>query len=220
MAGLSELSGVGVPRMRAFSNSYDSVVDSFKEVNLNPLDNSSRTYEFGQGLDSSTFTFRSLHNTTPEPSIRTESSARSYYVFGSGSRLSPGDSLPVVGASVTQKTTAQSPATISSQYVNTFRASSAPVQQPDLSATTKPAKYNINDEIPPDEPYFNEEFQKALRTGKCVAQRIASVLGSCDLAQDRDSQVFGMIQTANELRQFDAPSVCTIGIVGDSGVGT
>jgi hypothetical protein len=80
-------------------------------------------------------------------------------------------------------------------------------------------KYNTNDETPPNEPYFNVEFQNALQKGKSVARRIADTLSTCELAQDRDSQVFSMIETANELRQFDAPSVCTIGIVGDSGVG-
>jgi hypothetical protein len=77
----------------------------------------------------------------------------------------------------------------------------------------------VKDEIPPNEPYFNEQFQKALQKGKQIAGRIKDTLQACELAEDPESHVYGMIQTAAELHSFDSPAVCTIGIVGDSGVG-
>jgi hypothetical protein len=80
-------------------------------------------------------------------------------------------------------------------------------------------RYNVKDERPPNEPYFTEQFQRALQNGKYIAGRIKYTLQACELAEDRESHVFEMIQTATELHNFDAPAVCTIGIMGDSGVG-
>jgi hypothetical protein len=80
-------------------------------------------------------------------------------------------------------------------------------------------RYNVKDERPPNEPYFTEQFQRALQNGKYIAGRIKDTLQACKLAEDGESHVFEMIQTATELRNFDAPAVCTIGIMGDSGVG-
>ena len=216
--GMFELPDVTTPRILASSNTYDNVLDTLKQVNLSAPDNVSRIYRFGQEQGSSIFSFRDLHNTTPEPSSR----PRPGQATGTNnvSRSGSDSGNIALGASVgaAQSSTLPVSVNVASPPVTKLRASSAPVQPP-VPNESKPGKYNTNDETPPDEPYFHEDFQKALQKGKLVAQRIANVLGTCELAQDRDSQVFSMIQSANELRQFDAPSVCTIGIVGDSGVG-
>ena len=216
-SGLFELPDVTTPRMLSSSNTYDNVLDTLKQVNLSPPSNASQIYRFGQDEASSSFTFRNLHNTTPEPSSRPWQATGINNVGGSGSE--PGNITLIAGQGPLQSSAQQTSRNIISPQVTKVRASSAPAQPAVVNQSSKPGKYNINDETPPDEPYFNAEFQKALQNGKFVARRIGSILGTCELAQDRDSQVFNMIQTANELRQFDAPSVCTIGIVGDSGVG-
>jgi hypothetical protein len=209
--GLFELPDVTTPTRLAFPDTYGNVIDTLKQVHLSPPGNTSRAYQFGQEEASSTFTFRNLHNTTPEPSTRTGQITGANLVGGFGS--DSGNIALVAGKSGAQLSILQTSANIASPHVTKVRASSAPAQPPKLG------KYNTNDETPPNEPYFNVEFQNALQKGKSVARRIADTLSTCELAQDRDSQVFSMIETANELRQFDAPSVCTIGIVGDSGVG-
>jgi hypothetical protein len=217
-SGLSELPDVTTPRMRIFSDTYDNVVDTLKQVNLSPPLNSSRGL-FRKDNESSTSTFRSLHNTTPEPSTLPRQDTEMYYFGGSGKGPASGGVTSTAGQGGGQSLAPNTPGNVISPPVIKLRSSSAPAQPPVLKQSSKLGKYNINDETPPNEPYFNEEFQRALQKGKSVAQRIANILDTCELAQVRDSQVFNMIQTANEFRKFDAPSVCTIGIVGDSGVG-
>jgi len=68
-------------------------------------------------------------------------------------------------------------------------------------------------------PYFNPEFQNALRDGERVAGKIEATLKTCLLVEDEESQIYKLVQKAKDLRYFDASAVCRIGIVGDSGVG-
>ncbi|KAH7323547.1 hypothetical protein BKA65DRAFT_70778 [Rhexocercosporidium sp. MPI-PUGE-AT-0058] len=148
----------------------------------------------GSSLRSSKFTYRGLYNTTPEPEAEHQSSS------------GPSTGQQRLHNSATDSTTP-------------FRSSSAPVQSEPISIPTLARSYNVNDEAAPDAPYFNVDFQHGIRQAKAVAHRIADILETCDLARDRDSQIYSMLQTAKELQNFVAPSVCTIGIVGDSGVG-
>jgi hypothetical protein len=214
-------SDISSPRMCTSFDDYENVLDSLKEVNLRPPKTDARFFQFDPQKELLPFTFRNLHNTTPEPRAGVEqattprlfSSSRS----GSGRGLEHNGFISIIGAQ--QPSVIQAPATIGTPQVSKLRASSAPVQPPVLNQPPKPARYDSKDEIPPDEPYFSKDFQIALEAGKSVAQQIRNVLGTSELARDRESQVFNIVQTANELSKFDAPSVCKIGIVGDSGVG-
>jgi hypothetical protein len=195
-------------------STYDNIIDTLKQVNLSPPEDDSRIFRFGHGEASSTFTFRNLHNTTPEPSTHAAQITRA--ANASVPELDSGN-ISLLLSTSTGPTSSSSNMPL--HPTTKLRASSAPAQPPAINQSSKLGRYNTNDEKPPNEPYFDEEFQKALQKAKSVAGRIANILDTCELARDRDSHVFSMIQTANRLRQFDAPSVCTIGIVGDSGVG-
>jgi hypothetical protein len=212
---------ISSPAMRTSFNDYDNVLDTLQEVTLNPPENDFRLFQFGQQKELSPFTFRSLHNTTPEPTAGVEQATApnlsSTSLSGSGLGLEHNGFVSALGAQ--QPSAIHVSPTIVTPQVAKPRASSAPVQPPVPNQPPKPARYDIKDEIPPDEPYFSKDFQRVLQAGKYVALQIGNVLGTCELARDRESQVFSMVQTANDLSKFDAPSVCTIGIVGDSGVG-
>lgn len=210
---LPEPSGEGIPRTSSFSDPYHSTLDQFRQVNLSPFGDSSPIRQSGE--ENGSFTYRSLHNTTPEPTFHAQQTTRANHFTGSDSRVSPGN---VTGLGALQSGSNNGSTNILSHVTN-FGASSVPVQPPNLVSSSGLGVYDTNTETAPDKPYFDKEFQVALRKGKVVARRVADILSTCDLAKDRESHVFSMIQTANELYKFDAPSVCTIGIVGDSGVG-
>ncbi|KAH6696399.1 hypothetical protein BKA61DRAFT_683102 [Leptodontidium sp. MPI-SDFR-AT-0119] len=218
--GLFELPDASNPRTLASFSTYENFLDTFKEVNLSPANNGSQLFRFGQEKELSPFTFRSIHNTTPEPAVRVVQATTQNLISRSGSGPGPGleHSRYVSSSAAELPSVDQTSVNVVTPQATKCRASSAPVQPPVCDRLPRPARYDTKDETPPeDEPYFNKDFQRALRAGKSIAQQIGSVLGICELARDRESQVFSMIQTANELSQFDAPSMCKIGIVGDSG---
>ncbi|KIM94328.1 hypothetical protein OIDMADRAFT_149423 [Oidiodendron maius Zn] len=202
-------------------NEYENVLETLKGVNLRPLNNGSGHFQFGQVKELSPFTFRNLHNTTPEPTALVALAAEPNLFSGprSGSGLNSKHNKFASIPGPKQPPAVHTSANIVAALATKHRASSAPTQFTVSNQPSKTAGYDIGKEIAPDKPYFDKDFQDALCTGKSVATNIADVLGTCELARDRQSQVFSMIQTANELSKFDAPSVCKIGIVGDSGVG-
>ncbi|KAL5315379.1 hypothetical protein ACEPPN_016246 [Leptodophora sp. 'Broadleaf-Isolate-01'] len=139
-------------------------------------------------------TYRGLYNTTPEPGAQ-----------------HCGSSSPTISQQRLRNSASNS--------TTQFRSSSAPVESAPNNTPAATRPYDVHDEPAPDTPYFNIEFQRGLRQAKVIAEQIADILETCELARDRDSQIYRMIQTANKIRRFVAPSICTIGIVGDSGVG-
>jgi len=156
----------------------------------------------------SQLTYRGLYNTTPEPRAIAE-------LRGSGGPVEPDNSRS--RNSIRALENAQSSAIHPSLHL---RSSSAPAEATPAGApVAATGTYDVNNEVAPNAPYFHADFQRGLRQAKAVAERISSILGTCELARDRDSQIHTMIETANELRNFTAPSLCKIGIVGDSGVG-
>jgi hypothetical protein len=199
------------PRTLSVPTPYYGGLDTLKEVNRSPPDKELCAFHFGESRETSPFTFRKMHNATPEPPRTVDHSAS-----GFGPVELPDGPFP--------KKSAQKPA---SGY---FKESSTSTPGPSAASElvpgsrvlrqgTKLNKYDVKDERPPNEPYFDEQFQRALQKGKYIARNIKETLQTCELADDRDSHVHRMIQTADELRNFDAPAVCTIGVVGDSGVG-
>lgn len=155
----------------------------------------SPSYSFGTGREPSPFTFRNLHNATPEPT--------SQQTRDSEQAIPPGATQPIGHGN----------------DVVTNSIGGTPAGTANLPSEVKFATYNVRDEVPPKEPYFNPEFQKALERGSQVAGRIEKTLRTCDLAKDKESQIYGLMKDAKQLHKFATPAVCTIGMVGDSGAG-
>jgi len=178
-----------------------SIIDTLKEAQLSPPESS--IVQFGTGglgRGDSPFTFRKLYNTTPEPDFQE-------------------DKYPQIEDYITLEASTAS-SNVPQPHEIAIKSEDVPSELESTSFLPEQnTKYDVRDETPPDESYFNPEFQAALKKGKAVAGRIEDNLRACELAQDRESQIYKMAQTAEELRHFDAPSVCYIGVVGDSGVG-
>lgn len=216
--GINELPDPTTPQFDS-SATYDNLVSSLSHVNLRTPDLASPMPIFGQNQPFPQFTIRHLHNMTPEPSSRAGSNIERAHINENRSERDTTPTRPsaaVASSSNPQSSGNQAPPTTSDTQ---RRAASAPAQPLFLSPTPNPRSYNVNDETAPDEPYFNEQFQDALRKGKFFSGRIAGRLSTCELAEKEDSQIYSIFQDAKKLEQFAAPSVCTIGIVGDSGVG-
>ena len=79
--------------------------------------------------------------------------------------------------------------------------------------------YEVRDEPPPSEPFFNEAFQEALELGRGLVRDLSASLSYCDLAHTPESDIGRIWRTAQKLERFDRPETRTIGIVGDSGSG-
>jgi hypothetical protein len=185
--------------------------DTLKEANRSPPEHENTTFRFGERSEPSPFTFRKMHNATPEPSQTAEQRT-----YRSGAAELPDDS------SIQQLAKKLASSDLNGTSASMSSNSGTSHLMPGSSTArerTAHSRYDVKDERPPNEPYFNEQFQKALQKGKQIAGRIRDTLQACELAEDRESHVYSMIETATELHSFDAPAVCTIGIVGDSGVG-
>jgi len=152
-----------------------------------------------------------MHNATPEPSQTAEQRT-----YRSGAAELPDDlSMQQLAKKLAS---GNLNGTSSSMSSNSGTSHLMPGSNTTRERTAR-GRYDVKDEKPPNEPYFNEQFQKALQKGKQIAGRIRDTLQACELAEDRESHMYSIIETATELHRFDAPAVCTIGIVGDSGVG-
>ncbi|TVY12926.1 hypothetical protein LARI1_G009230 [Lachnellula arida] len=217
--GIFELPDPTTPQSVFSSATYDNLVGSLSNVDLRTPDHASPMPTFGQKQSFPQFTFRNLHNMTPEPRSRAGSNTERAHINICRSERDTTPTRPsavVASSSNPQSSGNRAPPTASDTQP---RAASVPAKPLSLCLTPNPRSYNVNDETAPDEPYFNKQFQEALRKGKLVARRIADRLSTCELAEKEDSQIYSIIQNSKELQQFAAPSVCTIGIVGDSGVG-
>lgn len=189
---------------------YKADPSALGEANSDPPERELAAFRFGESKEPSPFTFRKMHNATPEPS-RTD---REIYSFGAAE--------PSADSVIKQKGRRPANSDLKGSQVPTagYTGTSNPIPRSNIvRETTQYGRYDVKDERPPNEPYFDEQFQIALQRAKNVAGKIKSTLQECELAKDEESQVYGMIKTADELQSFDAPAVCTIGIVGDSGVG-
>jgi len=81
------------------------------------------------------------------------------------------------------------------------------------------APYSMKDEPLPAEPYYDQGFQNALKTGTQLAGQVATCLQGCPVANDPESSLHKLIQEALKLREYKSPTTRTIGIIGKSGSG-
>lgn len=80
--------------------------------------------------------------------------------------------------------------------------------------------YDIREEPLPDEPYFDHNFQLALKSATDLAGKIRETLGRCTLAENLASDLSRLLATARKLEHHDSPESRTIGIIGDSASGS
>jgi hypothetical protein len=200
-----------VPKFLASRIPYGTGSGILEEDKTGPPVQRLAAFRFGESKESSPFTFRKMHNATPEPPRIIDHST-----FKLGHTASPIDpAIKQQGEKSTSGGLKASSAAMSGHSDASSLIPGSNVTQERIHHN----RYDVKDERPPDEPYFDKQFQKALQKGKQIASKIKATLQECELAQDPESQIYGMIQTASELQNFDAPTVCTIGIVGDSGAG-
>lgn len=79
--------------------------------------------------------------------------------------------------------------------------------------------YDVREEPPPSEPFFNGAYQEALDLGHGLVKDISASLSRCGLARTQDSEIGKIWHSAQKLENFDQPETRVIGIVGDSGSG-
>ncbi|KAI9807921.1 MAG: hypothetical protein M1825_005227 [Sarcosagium campestre] len=107
------------------------------------------------------------------------------------------------------------------------RITPSPSSQSPRGAAARPSRgrrtstwYSAKDETPPvDEPFFDARFQAKFKRGLGLAKTVAETINSCDLVKDEGSELHRLWKTAVDLQNFQTPTSCRIGVVGDSGVG-
>jgi hypothetical protein len=81
------------------------------------------------------------------------------------------------------------------------------------------ALYSMRDERLPAEPYYEQGFQNALKTGTQLAGQVATCLQKCPVAGGPESSLHKLLQDALKLSEYKSPTTRTIGIIGKSGSG-
>ena len=65
-----------------------------------------------------------------------------------------------------------------------------------------------------------QHIQNATNEGKNISGLLADILKRSSLANNKESNLHQVLSLAEELRNYKSPVEFTIGLVGDSGVGT
>ena len=79
--------------------------------------------------------------------------------------------------------------------------------------------YNVEAELLPQGPYANRDYQKAVKAGKDLAEKVVDHLRICTTASQASTQLYNIQKRAEELQRFDSPASRTIGLIGDCGAG-
>jgi hypothetical protein len=202
------------------------------------------------------YSFRNLHNVTPEPPEREDqysqiSNVRDAFSHETSARITSfpaeredaylqvvSDHLPAfhtdnetISSSeidgIVRETSSLAIGDPLPHVVYRMEGSSSPAngmihqaQELQVESGIKYARYDPKDEAAPRTLYFSRNFQDAIKSGRDICGRIAQTLQSCELAQDNQSQMHGLLQIARRLENFRSPVTVTIGVVGDSGAGT
>ena len=73
------------------------------------------------------------------------------------------------------------------------------------------------DEALPNEPYFDQDFQRALKAAVQLTKTVSNELRQCQPPQN--SNLFKLLRGADELQDFAPKTRRTIGLIGDSAAG-
>ena len=87
------------------------------------------------------------------------------------------------------------------------------------TTTNSTIPYKVENEVLPNEPYFDQGFQKALKTALIFTDTVSYQLKQCQLAQIRNSNLNKLLRVAEELKDFEPKKRRTIGLIGDSAAG-
>ncbi|KAH0556617.1 hypothetical protein GP486_005549 [Trichoglossum hirsutum] len=79
------------------------------------------------------------------------------------------------------------------------------------------SRFEREDEEEPDEPFFDERFQQALRSGIDLAEEVTNILCACELVTDTSSILHRLWKDATALRGYRNPASRIVGVVGGSG---
>jgi hypothetical protein len=101
---------------------------------------------------------------------------------------------------------------------------SSALQDLDLDQQAGPSRfanapYSMRDERLPAEPYYEQGFQNALKTGTQLAGQVATCLQKCPVIDGPESSLHKLLQDALKLSEYKSPTKRTIGIIGKSGSG-
>ena len=183
------------------------------------------------------FTFSQLYNVTPRPSPgpeekrpRTPDFATS---LGSSYGSSPPDSISPLPRAFAFTFRSPSPSA-SLQPRNQESPQPGPSPSPDSktqeilqpnaqssnSSIAQPRNpYNVNNEKPPNEPFFHPDFQRTLQKGISAAKKLADTISSHGLFTEAGPDLQRLQQTAQKLGKFQSSATRTIAVLGDSGEG-
>ncbi|KAF2710421.1 hypothetical protein K504DRAFT_405554 [Pleomassaria siparia CBS 279.74] len=101
----------------------------------------------------------------------------------------------------------------------TASRSVSPSRRRRSGSNTGATTHQVEDETPPQALVRERELQAALRNARSVTTRMAEILSSSRLHEERDSSIGSLHQQAINLSKFQPPSLRIVGLVGDSGVG-
>lgn len=76
------------------------------------------------------------------------------------------------------------------------------------------------DPLPTSHRDIEAFIEQAVSTGRTISETLANELRHGDFANDEESNLRNILTLADELRNYQSPVEFTIGLVGDSGVGT
>lgn len=79
--------------------------------------------------------------------------------------------------------------------------------------------HQVESEAPPHASFHLPEVQEALAAARTIVSRMADVLSSSHLHEEKGTSIEGLYRQAAKLNEFQLPSSRVVGLVGDSAVG-
>lgn len=86
-------------------------------------------------------------------------------------------------------------------------------------SSSRSPRHDVTSEEPPQDAFYDENFQQAYMRTKRLVRDLSSALGSSTLHQELDSAMGKLYDTSVRLADFQHPTNSMVGFVGDSGVG-
>jgi len=217
------------PQERAANLYLDPRSSPFLNVPSSTSPNSKFVFG-GAKNDSTAFTFRSLHNASPQPPMifRKPSTPQQSAVFQEGKTPDSSESKEKRQPKQDDPISEGDPSLFSAGFSPPALTGSRKQQdhssrlQPQISLTVSPLSsytqlnpYDVRDERGPDEPFYTTKFQKSLKSGMELAKEAHQAL--CEMQPDSTAQ--GLKNLAESLIKYRNSQTKTIAILGDSGEG-
>jgi hypothetical protein len=78
---------------------------------------------------------------------------------------------------------------------------------------------DIRDETLPSAPIYNNRLQDGLKAIKRHLASLAGVMRLSEMAHDQSTRLYTLYKRTEKMSRFQYPVTCTVGFIGDSGVG-